>query len=189
MSTKQILKLVATFLGKEELLECSYFTESEDTLTDEQTKELDILLRCLNLVVSEISTEYLPIYHEKEVTFSDGKLLLSEIDKDLFQICSLKDQFGNNVKFRIFDSHIKANVTNATVVYTVFASACTLEGNVDEFCVKIPDRVFAYGTAMEYSFISSLFDDAQIWGSRYKNSLLSISSKKHNVVMPKRRWL
>lgn len=189
MSTKQILNLTATFLGKESLLNCSYFTGSDETITDEEQKELDILLRCLNLVVSDISTEYLPIYREKDINFKDGKIDLDEIDTDIFQIVSLKDDHGSNIRFRIFDSHISASTDRAHIVYTVFAKTCTLSGDVDEFSVRIPDRVFAYGTAMEYCFISSLFDDAEIWESRYKNSLLALSSKKHNIVMPKRRWL
>ncbi len=189
MSTKQVLELTATFLGKEELLNCSYFTGTSDDMTDEQEKELDMLLRCLNLVVSDISTEYLPIYREKDITFTDGIMMLSDIDTDLFQIVSLKDHYGNNIRFRIFDSHISANANYAHITYTVFAKNCTLSGDIDEFSVKIPDRVLAYGTAMEYCFISSLFDDAQIWESRYKSSLLTLSSKKHSVVMPKRRWM
>ncbi len=189
MSTKQVLELAATFLGKESLLSCAYFTQNSNDITDEEQKELDILLRCLNLVVSDISTEYLPIYKEKDITFIDGQKKLSEIDSDLFQIVSLKDHYDNNIRFRIFDSHISANTEYAHVVYTVFAKNCTLDGDIDEFSVRLPDRVLAYGTAMEYSFISSLFDDAQIWESRYKNSLLALSSKKHDVVMPKRRWL
>lgn len=189
MSTKQILELTATFLGKEELLNCAYFTGSDEQISNEDAKELDMLLRCLNLVVSDISTEYLPIYREKDITFNDGKMNLKDIDSDLFQIVSLKDEYNNNIRFRIFDSHISANCEHAHIVYTVFAKTCTLDGEVEKFSTIIPFRVLSYGTAMEYCFISSLFDDAQIWESRYKNSLLSLSSKKHNIVMPKRRWI
>lgn len=189
MTTKQVLKQVATFLGKEELLMCPYFTGEEKELTEEQSKELDLMLRCLNLIVSEISTDYLPIYKEKEVCFVDRSLNLDSLDSNIFQVVSLKDEYSTNIRFKIIGNELKADATNATIKFTAFAKDCTLDGEIDEFSVKIPDRVFAYGTAMEYSFISSLFDDAEIWESRYKNALLMLSHKKHNLVMPKRRWL
>lgn len=188
MTTKQVLKLTATFLGKEDLLSCPYFSGEEGNLSETEEKELDLMLRCLNLIVSEISTDYLPIYNQKQITFTGNSLNLDSIDTNIFQITSLKDEYGNNVRFKILANEIKADVKNATITYTSFANDCTLDGEIDVFSTKIPDRVFAYGTAMEYSFISSLFDDAEIWESRYKNALLNLSHKKHNIIMPKRRW-
>ena len=58
MKTKQVLALACMFLGKEELLECEYFTKQTDyNLTDAEKKELDYLKRCLYLITNEISTD------------------------------------------------------------------------------------------------------------------------------------
>ncbi len=189
MKTKQVLNMVCVFLGKEDLLSCPYFTESDEQVTQDQQKELDMLLRCLNLVTSEISTDYLPIYKTKEITLNDGEFDLKDIDENIFQIVKLEDEFGNSCKFKIIGDTIKASVTNCKIIYTSFAQKATLDGDVETFSCTMPDRVLAYGTAMEYSFISSLYDDASVWESRYKNALLCLSQKKHNLVMPKRRWL
>lgn len=189
MKTKQVLELVCTFLGKEDLLSCPYFSASEQELSSDEQKELDILLRCLNLVTSEISTEYLPIYRTKKITLNGGEFDLKDIDENIFQIIKLEDEYSGAIKFRIFGDKLRANATNCTVTYTSFAPKTTLDGDIETFSSVMPDRVLAYGTAMEYCFISSLYDDATLWESRYKNSLLTLSQKKHNVVMPKRRWL
>ena len=101
----------------------------------------------------------------------------------------ITDIEGKNIKFKIYDNVIMANASKANVVYTKFAKDVTLDGECEDFSGKIPDRVLAYGVAMEYCFISSLFDEASIWENRYKNSLLVQSRNKHNAVMPKRRWL
>lgn len=189
MKTKQVLNLVCTFLGKEDLLTCPYFSGSGENLTSDEQKELDILLRCLNLITSEISTEYLPIYKTKDITMTNGEYNLKDIDENIFQIIKLEDEYSGKIKFRIFGDKLKANATTCKITYTSFAPKSTLDGDVETFSCVMPDRVLAYGTAMEYCFISSLYDDATLWESRYKNSLLCLSQKKHNVVMPKRRWL
>ena len=189
MTTKQVLEQVAVFLGKEDLLACPYFTNSEEEINDADAKELDMLLRCLNLIVGEIATDYLPIYKSKEVVFINNQLRLTDIDENIYQLAKIEDEFACPVRFKIYDNMIHANVKNAKVFYTSFATKCTLEGEVENFNNLMSPRVLAYGTAMEYSFISSLFDDASIWESRYKNALLVLSNKKYNKVMPKRRWL
>lgn len=189
MTTKQVLEDVAIFLGKEDLLACPYFTGEESEISQEDQKELDMLNRCLNLITSEISTDYLPIYKTKEVIFENNKYNLSGIDSNIYQIAKIEDEFGCQVRFKIYGEEINANVTKAKITYTSFAEKCTLDGTVESFGGLMQARVLAYGTAMEYCFISSLFDDATLWESRYKNSLMVLSQKKHNLVMPKRRWL
>ena len=189
MKTKQVLELTAVFLGKEDLLNCAYFTGTQDEISPENQKELDLLLRCLNLITSEISTDYLPIYKTKTIDFVDNICHLEDVDENIYQIVKLQDEFGSEIRFKIIGNDLKANATTCQITYTSFAQKTTLDGNVETFSIQIPERVLAYGTAMEYSFISSLYDDASVWESRYKNGLLSISQKKHNLVMPKRRWL
>ena len=189
MTTKQVLELTVTFLGKEDLLDCSYFTGENAQITNDEQKELDFLLRCLNLIIGEITIDYLPIYKQKNIVFLDNKIDLDDISSDIFRIVSIKDEFGSNIRFKVIDGKIFANAKNATITYSVQAQNCTLDGNINDLENLVPARVLAYGTAMEYSFISQLTDDATVWENRYKNALLSLSHKKHNMVMPKRRWL
>ena len=190
MTTKQVLSLASMFLGKEELLECEYFTKQADyNLTETEEKELDYLKRCLYLITNEISTDYLSIYAEKTVGFSNGEIALSDIDSSIYEIVKITDVNGKNIRFKIYDNTIYANANKAIIKYTKFAKNVDLDGECEDFSGRIPDRVLAYGVAMEYSFVSSLFDDATIWENRYKNALLVLSNKKQNIIMPKRRWV
>lgn len=189
MTTKQVLENAAIFLGKEELLDCAYFTNSNEEISEDVKKDLDLLLKCLNFIVNEISTDYLPILKQKQVTFTNNEFDIKELDTNIYKIIKVEDKFGKNIKFKYIQGKINANVINAVVTYSAFATKCDLDGDVEDFNGIMPDRVLAYGTAMEYSFINSLYDDATIWESRYKNALLVLSQKKHNMVMPKRRWL
>lgn len=188
MKTKQVLENVAIFLGKEDLLECSYFTNSQDEISQDNQKDLDLMLKCLNFIVDEIATDYLPITKQKEVVFKENEFDIENLDDNIYKIIKIENKYGEKVKFNIINGKIIANLDEAKITYSSYAQKCELNGNVENFNGLLSARVLAYGTAMEYSFVNSLYDDATVWESRYKNALLVISQKKHNLVMPKRRW-
>lgn len=189
MTTKQVLNLSAIFLGKEELLNSPYFTGEDAEPDEDDERELKVLLKCLNLIVNEISTDYLPIYKQKELKISEKHIKLTEIDENIYQIVKITDKYGVNLKFKIINGELLVDSDFIKIVYTSFAQQCFLDGDVENFNNLMPDRVLAYGVSMEYSFMNSLYDDAKIWESRYKNALLILSAKKHNLNMPARRWI
>lgn len=189
MTVKQVLKLSVMFLGKDELLSCPYFAGGDGEISEKDQKELSLLQRCLNLVVSEISTDYLPIYKTKKIAFSNQECNIVNVDSNIYQIIKIINNKNFEIGFKVFGDKIVANTTNAEITYTSFAPTCNLDSNIETFSNKVSERVFAYGVAMEYSFISSLYEDASVWESRYKNALFSITHKKNNIIMPKRRWL
>ena len=71
------------------------------------------------------------------------------------------------------------------IIYKTFPTELTLS---QSFSSTIPERVYAYGVAREYYFNQTLFDDAEIWEERFKNSLQILTRKKSEIKMPKRRW-
>lgn len=188
MTTKQVLENVAVFLGKEDLLECPYFTNTNDEVSEEEQKDLNLLLKCLNFIVNEIATDYLPILKQKQVTFVDNMLNIKQIDDNIHKIIKIENKNGEVIKFNYINGQLMAKTTDAIITYSSYPEKADLYGEVENFNNLMTDRVLAYGTAMEYSFLNSLYDDATVWESRYKNALLVLSQKKHNIVMPKRRW-
>ena len=71
MSVKDIIKLACVFLNKQELIETNVFDETLRKPTEEEQKEVEMLLRCLNLIVGEISCDYLPLINQENVTVSN----------------------------------------------------------------------------------------------------------------------
>ena len=58
-----------------------------------------------------------------------------------------------------------------------------------EFYSTLPNRIYAYGIAREYYFQQTLFDEADIWEERFKNTLSIMARKRSETHIPKRRWL
>ncbi|MEG1751454.1 MAG: hypothetical protein RR140_03640 [Clostridia bacterium] len=190
MTAKEIIELSAEFLGLDELLATNVFVTTGTAPTSEQLKEVNTLIRCLNLVLDEIATEFFPITKNKNIQFVNGEKLINEIDVNMLEIISLQNNDGTKIRFRADADKIYANTETANVNYRSRPiSILELTNNCDQFGLKLTKRIFAYGVAMEFSFINSLTDDATIWENRFKNSLLTQVRKNSEKQLPQRRWL
>lgn len=188
MQVKDILKLSCSFLGKEELLDTSYFNEQGNELTDDLANDLNKMLLCLNNVTEEIATDYLPLLKQKEVTFVNGKISAQDIDNNIFSIVSIKTKSGKNLKYKYLKDEIICVVTNAIITYKVYPNTLELNGNAESFGGRLSARILAYGVASEYAYMEMLYDDATIWENRFKNALLYSSEKKGELNLKSRRW-
>ena len=189
MEIKNILKLTCLFLGKENLENITELDGSE-TSTSAQQKELNFLLRCLNLTYSEIASDYIPLLKTEKVLTTDGKIVFSNLSKNLCEVKSLKDENGFKVNYKLYPDYILADGKNFEITYSYLPEALSsISSTLENFSKKVSEKILAYGTAMEYCFISGLYDDAQIWEKRFKDAILVRSGKKTEIKLPKRRWI
>ncbi len=189
MTAKNIIKTACIFLQKDELLDVTDL-DGELTATSTQLKELEHLLRCLNLVIDEIATDYVPLVHKEKLTPSKGIINLSSFSKDLIDILQVKDKFGIKANYKLFPSYLETIDGEVEVTYSFKPVALTsLSSTMEQFSQKVSERVVAYGVAMEYSFICGLHDDASIWEKRFKDGLIIASRKKSDIRLPKRGWI
>lgn len=183
MLVKDIIVLACDFTENQELGKA---IEENTTLTDEQSAVCDSLVKCFNLVNSEIASDYIPILKNEVIKTKEFKVNFSELSFSPCQIISVKDKNGRKVRFKVFDNYLIAFANVINITYTTLPEEMTL---TSEITSTLPERVYAYGIAREYYFLQTLFDDADIWEDRFKNSLQVFQRKKSDVVMPKRRWL
>ena len=188
MQVKEILKLACSFLGKEELLDCEYFEENGEEITESVSKELDKLLTCLNVVTEEVAMSYLPLIKQKEVTFVNGKISVLDIDENIASIISIKNKSGRNLKYKYVSDEIVCLTTKAIVTYKVYPSHLNLDGTAETFGNRLSARILAYGVASEFAYSEMLYDDATIWENRFKNALLYSSEKKGELNLKQRGW-
>ena len=187
MKVKEIVSLALVFLDKEDLLDFKPFGE-EEVIPELEGKEIDHLLKCFNLVYNEVATAYLPLLKEEKVVFKNGVLPFDGLSKSLIEVKKLFSN-GKNIKYKIFEDGIHANVKEAVITYSYLPDELGFESDVFLFGGKLPYRVLAYGLCFEYSVLAGLFDDANLWEGRYKDGLKLACSKKSDIVIPARRWL
>lgn len=188
MTAKDVIKVVCVFLQKEELLELEDLGGTA-VATESQTKELEHMLRCLNLVVNEIASDYIPLLFKETVFPTGGQILLSSLTKNPIDILRVEDRFGIRVNYKLFPDYLETIDGEVKILYSYEPTEATaLSQTLENFSQKIGERVIAYGVAMEYCFICGLHDDASIWEKRFKDALLIASRKKSEIKLPKRRW-
>ncbi len=188
MTAKEIIKNVCIYLGKEEILNSSFFETDGAELTKAEKKEVNNILDCLNFITEELATEYLPIIKTKELHLKDGSIALNEIDENLQEIVSVKSSSGKTMRYVIANNKMICLATRVEVVYKVYPKTITLESEAESFGGKISARVIAYGVASEYCFLQMLYDDATLWENRYKNALINAQRKKGELKLKKRGW-
>ena len=188
MKAKEILKNVCVYLGKEDLLLSNIFETDGEDISEQDQQDLNKMLKCLNFIIQEIASDYLPILKEKEICFTNGEIDIYDIDPNIQEIVSIKSKFGKNLKFKYLNNKIICLVTNATITYKVYPNEIGMEDNVESFGGRLSARVIAYGVASEYSYLEMLYDDAAIWENRFKNALLISCRKKGEIKLKKRGW-
>ncbi len=182
-------------LVKDIILKACDFTENDElskainegSQLPEELKNLqDKLVKCLNLVRNEIASEYMPIVKMEIVVCENGKFNINDFSSRLVDIISIKDKYGNNVKYNVIGDELISNEEKIFVWYNTLPDEIAFEG---EFSSTIPERVYAYGVVKEFFFLQTLYEDAKVWDERFKNSLQVLERKKSETVIPQRRWI
>lgn len=188
MEIINILKNACVFLKKDELLEITELG-GEETSTEAQQKELNLLFRCLNLVYNSVATDYIPLIKTENITSINGEILFSSLGEKILDVKRIEDKYGIRVNYKLYPDKILTIDGEVNITYSYEPEELEeLTSTMESFSEKINERVIAYGVAMEYSFISGLHDDASIWEKRFKDSLQIASRKKAEMRLPNRRW-
>lgn len=183
MLVKNIIIKVLQFMENHELVKS---LNAGDVVTGDEGQEVLSYVNYLNLVRNEIACEYIPNSKIEKVAVKNGKVDFSSLSEDVIEVLAVYDNFGNSLKFDVFDDHIEVDGTSVQVKYNASPKELSLN---DEFYSTIPERVFAYGIMREHCFIQTFYQDAKAWEERFISSLQALDRKKNETVVLRRRWL
>ncbi|MBE7074041.1 MAG: hypothetical protein E7379_03015 [Clostridiales bacterium] len=183
MKVKDVIIKACDFVACDELEEKLRKGES---LSEEDENLKNKLVKCFNLVREEIACEYQPILIAEKFEIKNFKLELKSFSNEVVEIYSIKDRYGRNVHYKIFDNYIFVCGKDVEVIYSTSPKQLTFD---DDFSASLPERIFAYGVAREYFFLNNLYQDANIWEERFKGSLQIMLRQKSEVKIPRRSWL
>lgn len=186
MTVKDILKLVCSFVGEREILE--KFEAEDSTFSAREEKKINSMVKCYNLVMQEIASDYLSLMIKEEIDVEDSILNFSDLSKFVVNIYEIKNRFGINLKFKLFPNYVEINGKAKSIVYSYLPDEKALDDEVELF-YGLSARVIAYGVASEFLLIEGISEDAEIWEERFKESLFVLSRKRGEHVLPKRNWI
>ena len=159
--------------------------------------ELDILVRCFNLVYSEICVYFLPLIKEEIVIFKNNRFYFNTLQKNILEALTLQDSYGNKLKFRQnFDYLLCLDCKDnknfpAILSYSYYPDVLMLENDIQLPTNKLSSYLFAFGVAREFCVLEEDFENADIWSIRFESGLQNLiqsTSMQKSFNLKERRW-
>ena len=147
-----------------------------------------VLRQCFNLVQNELALDYLPIIREDETYTQTGVIPFSLLSKEPVKILDVTDGKGESVEYTMFPEYVKSQPGKLKIVYTYVPDDKDFE-QVAEASQQASTRLFAYGMAAEYCLANGLFEEANIWDKKYRDSIRAAYRLKSCKVIQSRRWV
>lgn len=182
MQLKEAIQICLTYLG------------DEDASINAQTAQhpkLKLLVKCANLVIKEIATEYAPLIEEETVDVVEGRIEYEGLTRKVAEVRKVQDiDSGLTSKFYCAPTHCKLSsegVKRAKIVY----SYIPLDIDIEEDCPISPAvsaKTLALGICAEYSMISGMYEQSVTYSDRFKQDMRTAARKKGEIKIKPRRW-
>ena len=187
MTVKEIIKLSAEMAGESEVVNLLSDGAPNDITYAKKVK--DLLLRCNNLIIEEIATEYFPQKHLEKITaVEDGKIYFSMLSKSPFKILRVFAPNGQKVPYKLVNDYILVNRDSVSVEY-LYRIPAEKEDDESYFSnTQIGPYVLAYGICAQYLTERGRISESEIFQEKYMNGLRGRLASKGNIQIPKRRW-
>lgn len=183
MKIKQIISNVATILGYTEVVNLINSNAAEEELV--KNTNYSILMRCANLVASNVAGNYIDCTERQSFNTADGKINYSDFNKTFLKVISVTSN-GQSAPFELYTYYISVPAGQVEIVYSAIPEFKS--GNDDaNFLGAHSQGVLTYGILTEYAFISGMFNEGKIWNERFEQLLFTATSKEKTKIMPQWR--
>ena len=182
MQLEEAIKICLTYLGDEDA--------SINTQTAQHPK-LKLLVKCANLVIKEIATEYVPLIEEETVEVKDGKITYEGLMHKVAQVRTVED-FDSGLTSNFYHTPTHCKVVNDGVIKArIVYSYIPLDIDIEEECPLPPQvsaKTLALGICAEYSMISGMYEHSVMYSARFKQDMRTAVRKKGEIRIKPRRW-
>lgn len=184
MNIKDVIKLSATYLGRENVVK---YLEQNLSCDDENVlATVDTLTRCANLVINELACSYVPMVRKQKVKAVGGKVYYTELPERVLEIVGAYDLDSNSINFKVNAEYVETLYGEYVVEYAYMPPNFGLTDEIGYSEIKLPARVIAYGTTAEFCLTEHAFDESVLWHNRFTGALSSILSPKNKIVKARR---
>ncbi|MBQ8292099.1 MAG: hypothetical protein IJX88_06330 [Clostridia bacterium] len=182
MTVMECIEAAATELGIGQ--RTREYLEGVSTEGEEEAKTL---LKCFNLVENELALDYLPLFAEEDISTDTGAVFYSALERAPVRIVRITDEAGESLPFTVFPEYFKAAAGRLTVRYAYTPTEKTFTDESD-FKLFASVRLFAYGMAAEFLFLSGAFEEAAAMDKKYKEAIAAAYRSKPSRRLASRRW-
>lgn len=195
---KDLIYTVASLLKMEDV--CDYLNVvnekdfNDEVSIDEMTKpkEIEFIINLCNLVIEQITREFMPLYLEELTSSNENcEINFSGLSQKVNQIISVSFADGIGTTYRVFPEYIKVGNPQEKFLVNYSYIPKQVSSLEDEFALPmgLSEFTVAYGVCAEYCLIEMLYDEADMWESKFKTSLQNSIKKLRERKIPSRGWV
>ncbi len=147
---------------------------------DSLSKKRDKILSCGQMILSELTEEFVHLRECEKMSVTDGRIYYTEFDKNVKDIIGIYKN-GVKVDFAIYPLYVECDATGIVevkYVYHLDEIDMDSEINLPPMYTK---NLIAIGIASEYFYRSGLIDEGIFYKNRYDNALTNISRKRSRI--------
>ncbi len=186
MKIKDIIKLSATYLNREDVL--SYLEGNTQTVDENILFQIDTFTRCANVIISELASTYFPLYTTEDFCTNNKKVYYKDLSERVLSIEGVLDVNGKNYDYTHFVEYFKTELSQGVVKYRYLPNNYGLEDEIGYSEKDVAVRVLCFGTLGEFCLTERRFDESVMWRNRFTEEIASILAPK-NAVVKQRRFL
>lgn len=182
MTVNEVIIAAAELIGENAVEQVQNYLDGQGggTLAKE-------LLRCFNVVESELAMDFLPLKTEETLETETGAIAYTQLSKKAVQIVKVSDEWGGSVRYDLYGEYMKTKSGKVTVVYTYVPEEKSF-GEESDFQRLASKRLFAYGIAAEYCLKAGLYDEAEVWDKKYKDGINAAYKQAPCKHIRRRTW-
>ena len=185
MSIKEMLKLTATIIGREDV---KSYVEDGAILLEDTVSLTEKLVALSNLVVQELSATFIPMIKKEKVTAKNFKVRYDGLAGSIVQIKNVYDINGNKISFAQTPEYISVNNSQVIIEYECIPPNYALSDEIGYEESDVPQVLLSYGLASEYYVSTGRFEQAVMWHERYVDGINSLRKTK-NVNLKSRSFV
>lgn len=179
MKLEEVINAALTYLGEND------YEAGKDKAQDDKIK---LLVRCANIMLTEVAQEYIPLADECEVSAKDGRFSYEEVPRRVCRIISVKDKDGNNVRFRQRSFSCNVNKDGRLTVEYRYLPETAAIGDDCDIDPSVSEKTLALGVCAEYCMISGMYEQSEGFAERFRQDMRSCVRPSRSVTVKKREW-
>ncbi len=148
--------------------------------------EINTIVKCINMIVSEIASDYLPVEFSEEVEAVNGIIPYDSLSKRLI---NLKKITKNNMKIgaKMYPNEIVADKSGNVIVEYMYMPDAVKLGDTIDISPKITTMLIVYGALGEYCLLQGRYEDSALYDKRYRE-MLKVACRVTKEIKLKHGW-
>ena len=146
------------------------------------------IVRCLNLVVSELASDYVEVRKIDSVSVLNKMVSYDVFSERLINVKTVSDNSGNNVKYRLYPNHLMVDAENdVSVEYCYLPVAVELDDEVN-LSPRITELLIINGVLGEYCMINGRYEDSMLYDKRYREMIKLAVKPTREIKLKRGSW-